>query len=195
MHRAKVLDWLAALGAVELAEDHEVTLPQLAPHHWQQLHSNSPMTMRPKLDRWACATRHTTRTGRQTRPAPACLGHSRAGGVCARMVVRTCAQSMLRPQRRCRRLPANACRNYTSWKEDTGVLPGEHDSVGLSTLLQHARLCCLSAGPQRQGCVNVVAQQSQLCQQKQTVIALLHAGQRCSVLCRWTALQALPPRG
>jgi hypothetical protein len=51
--RAKVLDWLAALGAVELAEDHEVTLPQLAPHHWQQLHSNNPMTMRPKLDRWA----------------------------------------------------------------------------------------------------------------------------------------------
>lgn len=86
MHRAKVLDWLAALGAVELAEDHEVTLPQLAPHHWQQLHSNSPMTMRPKLDRWACATRHTARTateaGWQTWPAPACLGRSRAC-VCA----------------------------------------------------------------------------------------------------------------
>jgi hypothetical protein len=47
-----VLEWLAELGAVELAEDHEVTLPQLAPHHWQQLHSSNPMTMKPKLDRW-----------------------------------------------------------------------------------------------------------------------------------------------
>lgn len=51
-YRQKVLEWLTELGAVELAEDHEVTLPQLAPHHWQQLHSNNPMMMKPKLDRW-----------------------------------------------------------------------------------------------------------------------------------------------
>jgi hypothetical protein len=49
--RQKVLEWLGQLGALDLAEDHEVTLPQLAPHQWQQLHSNSPMLMKPKLDR------------------------------------------------------------------------------------------------------------------------------------------------
>lgn len=51
--RQKVLEWLAELGAVELAEDHEVTLPQLAPSHWQQLHSTNPMLCKPKLDRSA----------------------------------------------------------------------------------------------------------------------------------------------
>lgn len=52
--RQKVLEWLSALGADELAEDHEVTLPQLAPHHWAQLHSNNPMLCKPKLDRCVC---------------------------------------------------------------------------------------------------------------------------------------------
>ncbi len=51
-NRAAVLDWLRmALGAGTPAEDHEVILPPLAPHHVAQLHAADPMWSRPALDR------------------------------------------------------------------------------------------------------------------------------------------------
>jgi hypothetical protein len=49
--RGKVMEWLAALGAAAPADEHEVRLPELAPHHWQQLHSADPMWTKPQLDR------------------------------------------------------------------------------------------------------------------------------------------------
>jgi hypothetical protein len=45
------MEWLASLGAVSPADEHEVLLPELAPHHWQQLHSADPMWTKPQLDR------------------------------------------------------------------------------------------------------------------------------------------------
>jgi hypothetical protein len=53
--------------------------------------------------------------------ATACCGRSR---MCVGVCTYTCVTL------RCRCLPASACRNYTSWKEDTGSLPGEWGSVG-----------------------------------------------------------------
>jgi hypothetical protein len=53
--RGKVMEWLAALGAVAPADEHDVLLPELAPHHWQQLHSADPMWTRPDLDRCGAA--------------------------------------------------------------------------------------------------------------------------------------------
>lgn len=50
-NRGKVMEWLAGLGATTPADDHEVVLPDLAPHHWQQLHSADPMWTKPQLDR------------------------------------------------------------------------------------------------------------------------------------------------
>lgn len=51
-NRTKVIEWLSALGAASPADDHEVMLPELAPHHWQQLHSADPMWTKPQLDRF-----------------------------------------------------------------------------------------------------------------------------------------------
>jgi hypothetical protein len=180
--RQKVLEWLADLGAVELAEDHEVSLPQLAPHHWQQLHSNNPMMMKPALDRY------TTQTTTQYRRG-ACLAAARASllALCIHLhivlmytclcqvsaqsdfstgtpwpakltgsvlLASTCgrgdsqsSQARVRPSQPCflcvicasyvtllpNALSACTCRNYTSWREDSGILSGEQLWVPLST--------------------------------------------------------------
>lgn len=51
-NRQRVIEWLSTLGATELADESEVTLPELAPHHWQQLNSADPMWTKPQLDRY-----------------------------------------------------------------------------------------------------------------------------------------------
>lgn len=48
-----MIDWLRDMGIYESAEDHEVTLPSLPLHLWQQLHTNSPLMVKPQLDRCA----------------------------------------------------------------------------------------------------------------------------------------------
>jgi hypothetical protein len=50
-NRQKVIEWLAELGAVEAAEEHEVLLPELSAAHWQQLNSADPMWTKPQLDK------------------------------------------------------------------------------------------------------------------------------------------------
>lgn len=42
---------MAGLGAVDQADDHEVILPELAPHQAQLLNATSASLMRPQLDR------------------------------------------------------------------------------------------------------------------------------------------------
>eukprot|EP00775_Hariotina_reticulata_P007160 gene7160-7375_t len=61
-NRNRVLEWLAALGASEPADDHEVVLPELAPQQWQQLHSADPMWTKPQLDREYTGYREETGT-------------------------------------------------------------------------------------------------------------------------------------
>lgn len=59
-NRGRVMEWLAVLGASNPADDHEVVLPELAPHHWQQLHSADPMWTKPQLDRYCTICRIDT---------------------------------------------------------------------------------------------------------------------------------------